>query len=133
VTDFQSAVVSLLRREYPQALIVTEEITAGMQKPCLQVMLDGVTLRKEMGRRWRREEKLLVYWYPPDGAEPQDEETALQLLLRQSARGVSTAVEREKSRLKIGVSLAQILFMNEQEAERMKQLILRLGEQEKSD
>lgn len=129
MTDFQSACVRLLREKYPEALIVTEEITAGMQKPCLQVICGEISLRKEMGRRWRKEEKLLVFWYPPVGTDPQDAETELQMLLRTAARGVSTLAEREKGRLKIELVLSQILFMDEDEAALMKKMLLKLGEQ----
>ena len=129
MTDFQAAVVRLLRREYGDALIVTEEIAAGMAKPCFQVLCGEISLRKEMGRRWRKEETLLVYWYPPDGEEPQDEETGLQMLLRTAARGVATAAEREKGRLKITLSLSQILFMDEEEAALMKKMLLQLYEE----
>lgn len=129
MTDFQKACVRLLREKYPEALIVTEEITAGMQRPCFQVICGEISLRKEMGRRWRKEEKLLVYWYPPEGDEPQDKETELQMLLRTAARGVGTAAEREKGRLKLELTLSQILFMDEEEADLMKKLLLRLGEE----
>lgn len=129
MTDFQAAVVRLLREEYPEALIVTEEIAAGMKKPCFQVICGEITLRKEMGRRWRKEEKLQVYWYPPDGEEPQDRETGLQMLLRTAARGVATMAEREKGRLKLTLSLSQILFMDEEEAALMKKMLLALSEE----
>ncbi len=133
MTDFQSGCVRLLREKYPEALIVTEEITAGMRLPAFQVICDEISLRKEMGRRWRKEEKLLVYWYPPKGEEPQDQETALQLLLRTAARGVCTEAEREKGRLKVRLTLSQILFMDEEEAALMKKMLLKLGEEQNGE
>ena len=127
MTDFQQAVVTLLRQQYPDALILTEEAEGGFAPPGFVVLVGEASLKKEMGRRWRRQETLIVWYYPKDGVQPQDQEQPLQLLLRTTARGVTTAVEREQGRLKVTLCLSQILFMDEEEAALMKKLLLELG------
>lgn len=127
MTDFQQAVVTLLRQQYSDALILTEEAEGGFAPPGFVVLVGEASLKKEMGRRWRRQETLIVWYYPKDGVQPQDQEQPLQLLLRTAARGVTTAVEREQGRLKVTLCLSQILFMDEEEAALMKKLLLELG------
>ncbi len=127
MTDFQQAVVTLLRQQYPDALILTEEAEGGFVRPGFIVLVGEASLKKEMGRRWRRQECLIVWYYPPDGKEPQDLEQSLQLLLPAAARGVTSETEREQGRLKVTLNLSQILFMDEEEAALMKKLLLEMG------
>ena len=133
MTELQTTAVKVLRRYYPEALIITEESEEGLTRPCFQVICGEITLRKEMGRRYRKEETLLVSWYPPQGEEPQNEETSLQLLMQQLARGIKTEVQREKGKLQISVSMSQILFMDEEEAALMMQLLLGLRDQRREE
>ncbi len=127
MTDFQQAVVTLLRQQYPDFLILTEEAEGGFASPGFVVLVGEASLKKEMGRRWRRQESLTVWYYPPANAQPQDSEQSLQLLLRTAARGVTAQAEREQGRLKITLYLSQILFMDEEEAALMKKLLLEMG------
>ena len=127
MTDFQQAVVALLRKNYPDALILTEEAEGGFSVPGFIVLVGEASLKEEMGRRWRRQETVVVWYYPAAGGQPQDLEQPLQLLLRTAARGVTTGVEREQGRLKVQLFLSQILFMDEEEAALMKKLLLEMG------
>ena len=127
MTDFQQAVVALLRKNYPDALILTEEAEGGFSVPGFIVLVGEASLKKEMGRRGRRQETVGVWCYPAAGGQPQDLEQPLQLLLRTAARGVTTGVEREQGRLKVQLFLSQILFMDEEEAALMKKLLLEMG------
>ena len=127
MTDFQQAVVTLLRQQYPDFLILTEEAEGGFVSPGFVVLVGEASLKKEMGRRWRRQESLSVWYYPPAHGQPQDQEQSLQLLLRTAARGVTSEAEREQGRLKVTLYLSQILFMDEEEAALMKKLLLEMG------
>ena len=126
MTEFQARAVKALRDYNPDALILTGESEGGITRPCFQVLLDGVTLRKEMGRRYRKEETLEVTWYPPEGEEPQQKEIPIQLVLQWIAKGVKTEAEREKGKLVVRASISQILFMDEEEAALMMKLLLGL-------
>lgn len=127
MTDFQQAVVTLLRQQYPDFLILTEEAEGEFVSPGFVVLVGEASLKKEMGRRWRRQESLIVWYYPPANGQPQDQEQSLQLLLRTAARGVTSEAEREQGRLKVTLYLSQILFMDEEEAALMKKLLLEMG------
>ena len=105
MTDFQQAVVALLRKNYPDALILTEEAEGGFSAPGFIVLVGEASLKKEMGRRWRRQETVVVWYYPAAGGQPQDLEQPL----------------------KVQLFLSQILFMDEEEAALMKKLLLEMG------
>ena len=77
MTDFQQAVVALLRKNYPDALILTEEAEGGFSAPGFIVLVGEASLKKEMGRRWRRQETVVVWYYPAAGGQPQDLEQPL--------------------------------------------------------
>lgn len=126
MTEFQGKAVEALREYNPEALIITEESEAGLYRSCFQVIVEDITLRKEMGRRYRKEETLLITWYPPEGEEPQQKEIPIQLVLQWIAKGVKTEAEREKGKLIVRASISQILFMDEEEAALMMQLLLGL-------
>ena len=106
--------------------MITEESEAGLYRPCFQVIVEDITLKKEMGRRYRKEETLEVTWYPPEGEEPQQKEIPIQLVLQWIAKGVKTEAEREKGKLVVRASISRILFMDEEEAALMMKLLLGL-------
>lgn len=126
MTEFQGKAVDALREYNPEALVITEESEAGLYRPCFQVIVEDITLKKEMGRRYRKEETLEVSWYPPEGEEPQQKEIPIQLVLQWIAKGVKTEAEREKGKLVVRASISQILFMDEEEAALMMKLLLGL-------
>lgn len=126
MTEFQGKAVDALREYNPEALVITEESEAGFYRPCFQVIVEDITLKKEMGRRYRKEETLEVTWYPPEGEEPQQKEIPIQLVLQWIAKGVKTEAEREKGKLVVRASISQILFMDEEEAALMMKLLLGL-------
>lgn len=137
MTDFGKAVAALLKREYPQARILDRETESAGEGTVFILLPQKISLRREMGRRWRREEMLVLYYYPEKGKSPESGEQPLLSLLAQAARGVraepqlpvSAQAEREKKYLQIILSLSQILFMDEEEAALMKQMILHMGEE----
>ena len=129
MTEFQARAVKALRDYNPDALILTGESEGGITRPCFQVLLDGVTLRKEMGRRYRKEETLRVVWYPPGPESPQKKEIPIQLTLQWAGKGVHTEAEREKDRLSIRARQEQILFLDEEEAALMMRMLLGLRDQ----
>ena len=104
MTEFQGKAVDALREYNPEALVITEESEAGLYRPCFQVIVEDITLKKEMGRRYRKEETLEVTWYPPEGEEPQQEEIAIQLVLQGIAKGVKTEGEREEGKVVVPAS-----------------------------
>ena len=53
MTEFQGKAVDALREYNPEALVITEESEAGLYRPCFQVIVEDITLKKEMGRRYR--------------------------------------------------------------------------------
>lgn len=126
MTEFQGKAVDALREYNPEALVITEESESGLYRPCFQVIVEDITLKKEMGRRYRKEETLEVTWYPPEGEEPQQKEIPIQLVLQWIAKGVKTEAEREKGKLVVRASISQILFMDEEEAALMMKLLLGL-------
>lgn len=126
MTEFQGKAVDALREYNPEALVITEESESGLYRPCFQVIVEDITLKKEMGRRYRKEETLEVTWYPPEGEEPQQREIPIQLVLQWIAKGVKTEAEREKGKLVVRASISQILFMDEEEAALMMKLLLGL-------
>lgn len=126
MTEFQGKAVDALRVYNPEALVITEESESGLYRPCFQVIVEDITLKKEMGRRYRKEEALEVTWYPPEGEEPQQKEIPIQLVLQWIAKGVKTEAEREKGKLVVRASISQILFMDEEEAALMMKLLLGL-------
>ena len=126
MTEFQGKAVDALREYNPEALVITEESESGLYRPCFQVIVEDITLKKEMGRRYRKEETLEVSWYPPEGEEPQQKEIPIQLVLQWIAKGVKTEAEREKGKLVVRASISQILFMDEEEAALMMKLLLGL-------
>ena len=126
MTEFQGKAVDALREYNPEALVITEESESGVYRPCFQVIVEDFTLKKEMGRRYRKEETLEVTWYPPEGEEPQQKEIPIQLVLQWIAKGVKTEAEREKGKLVVRASISQILFMDEEEAALMMKLLLGL-------
>ena len=126
MTEFQGKAVDALRVYNPEALVITEESESGLYRPCFQVIVEDITLKKEMGRRYRKEETLEVTWYPPEGEEPQQKEIPIQLVLQWIAKGIKTEAEREKGKLVVRASISQILFMDEEEAALMMKLLLGL-------
>ena len=47
MTDFQQAVVTLLRQQYPDALILTEEAEGGFAPPGFVVLVGEASLKRK--------------------------------------------------------------------------------------
>ena len=59
MTEFQGKAVDALRVYNPEALVITEESEAGLYRPCFQVIVEDITLKRRWAggtgrkRRWR--------------------------------------------------------------------------------
>ena len=125
MTDLCKAAAGLLRERFPEAMIAGKEVAGGMKLPAFILTSKELSLKKEMGRRWRLEETAEC------GCYAEKEFTALEQaellsLLRRAARGVTAEAEREANRLLIRMNLTQLLFLEEEEAALMKQMILNM-------
>ena len=125
MTDLCKAAAGLLRERFPEAMIAGKEVAGGMKLPAFILTSKELSLKKEMGRREETAEC---------GCYAEKEFTALKQaellsLLRRAARGVTAEAEREANRLLIRMNLTQILFLEEEEAALMKQMILNMREE----
>lgn len=120
------AAVSALKKAFPEAMLVTKPIERGLTRPCIQLLLEAVSLKREMGRRWRRGEELTLIWYPPDETEPDEAAEKLALLLKKAFPQARTEAAVDRDTLRLQVKWEQLCFLSEQEAEKMKRQILLL-------
>lgn len=129
MTERMEGALSALKGAFPEALLVTAPIERGLKRPCIQLLLEEVSLKREMGRRWRRGEAVTAVWYPKEGGEvPREAAEKLLLLLGEAYPHAKLGAEREGDTFRVRAEWEQICFLSREEAEMMKRQILKIGQ-----
>ncbi|MCI8601647.1 MAG: hypothetical protein HFE45_08690 [Oscillospiraceae bacterium] len=113
-----------LKPALPGVMLAVGEIKKGLSRPCLQLLPEALSLKQELSRRWRWGEEMTLNWYPPAGEPPEEAGGRLMLLAKKAAPSAAVTAETEGDHLKLHIEWEQLYFLDGQEAERMKRMVL---------
>ncbi len=125
--EWMEQLTAALAAACPDWPLVTRAVEGGLPRPCLQLLIEELSLKREMGNRWRETARLQLNWVPTGAERPEDAARQLSLLVADALPAARVDFKVENGRLCGTVTRSALYFLTPEEAEKMKQQLVTLA------
>lgn len=122
--EWMEQLTAALAEAAPGWALVTRPVEGNLPRPCLQLLIEELSLRREMGNRFRETARLQVNWVPPKETLPEADARQLALLLSEALPSARVEFRVEPDRLCAVLTRSALYFLTPEEAQKMKQQLV---------